>query len=481
MKGFQALPVLVGLSLCSASAAILYVWFKTRNLEKDEVDSVAPVKKSKSIPKLSGHSGRAITKIQSEIANDVVPLVLGRNGTNVRSIENQTQTKISFRRKNDTHQVCEISGQYENVMKAADLVKVEASRSLHVTEELNVPQSAYCKIIGRCGKTLQDICRRSQAQVHINAAPTGDKNVRRIMVTGSRSQVNMAIRLIDEKVREDANERDAELKREPRGTTRSPSNSESIGSIYTSNERLNVASSSNVNSDSQLKVYVSAIASPDRFWVQMVGPHTAKLDSLVDEMTEYYSQLENQRLHKVEDPCLGQIVTAMFKYDSKWYRARIVGILPNDYDPRNVVLDLFFLDYGDSEYVQPDEVFEIRTDFLTLRFQAIECFLAHCQPMYPEKDNQWSREATARFEELTHGEFRLNYFRPRIRNNCFFFCWVSVAKWKQLNAKIVTTKERFRGADLAQREGSPVPGIELYDTVEGKLSTFFCVFLSRLH
>lgn len=411
MKGFQALPVLVGLSLCSASAAILYVWYKTKKTETDEVDGVAPVRKSKS--KVSSAKTKSITKVESEIANDVVPLVLGRNGTNVKSIENQTHTKITFRQKDDAHQVCEISGQYEDVMKAADLVKIEASRSLNVTEELVVPQTAYCKIIGRCGKTLQDICRRSQAQVHINAASASDKKMRRIMVTGSRSHVNTAIRLIEEKVREDATERDTENKREPRGSTRdstSESNDhrasqQSLGSIYTSNERLNVPNSGSAISDSQLKVYVSAIASPARFWVQMVGPQTTKLDSLVEEMTEYYSQPENQALHKVEDPCLGQIVTAMFKYDSKWYRARVVGILPNDFDPRNVVLDLFFLDYGDSEYVQPHEVFEIRTDFLTLRFQAIECFLAHCQPMYPEGDNQWSRDAISRFEELSHGEF----------------------------------------------------------------------------
>lgn len=411
MKGFQALPVLVGLSLCSASAAILYVWYKTKNAERDEVDGGMPARKSKSKLGFSSSNSKAITKVESEIANDVVPLVLGRNGTNVKSIENQTHTKISFRRKDDGHQVCEISGQYENVMKAADLVKLEASRSLNVTEELSVPQTAYCKIIGRCGKTLQDICRRSQAQVHINAS-SGDKSVRRIMVTGTRSHVNTAIRLIEEKVREDATERDAENKREPRGNPRSPAVSESneqgslpqsVGSIYTSNERLNVPGSSSPVSDGQLKVYVSAIASPARFWVQMVGPQTTKLDSLVEEMTEYYGKLENQVLHKVEDPCLGQIVTAMFKYDSKWYRARVVGILPNDFDPRNVVLDLFFLDYGDSEYVQPHEVFEIRTDFLTLRFQAIECFLAHCQPMYPEGDNQWGRDAISRFEELTHG------------------------------------------------------------------------------
>lgn len=416
MKGFHALPILVGLSLCSASAAILYIWFKTKNSENDEVDGGGvPVKKLKSSKlNVGSKNNKTITKIESEIANDVVPLVLGRNGTNIKSIENQTHTKITFRRKDDAHQVCEISGQYENVMKAADLVKLEASRSSNVTEELDVPQSAYCKIIGSKGNTLKEICRQSQAQVRINASATGDKSVRRIMITGSRSHVNTAIQLIEEKIREDATERDAENKREPRGIARSPSTSESIdqtvhqqslGSIYTSNERLNVPSSnsSTTISDSQLKVYVSAIASPARFWVQMVGPQTSKLDRLVEEMTEYYSQSENRTLHKVEDPCLGQIVTAMFKYDSKWYRARIVGILPNDFDPRNVVLDLFFLDYGDSEYVQPHEVFEIRTDFLTLRFQAIECFLAHCQPMYPEGDNQWSRDAISRFEELTHG------------------------------------------------------------------------------
>lgn len=453
MKGFQALPVLVGLSLCSASAAILYVWYKTKNAEKDEVDGGVPVRRAKSKHSVGSGNSKAITKVESEIANDVVPLVLGRNGTNVKSIENQTHTKISFRRKDDGHQVCEISGQYENVMKAADLVKLEASRSLNVTEELNVPQSAYCKIIGRCGKTLQDICRRSQAQVHINAASSGDKSVRRIMVTGSRAHVNTAIRLIEEKVREDATERDAENKREPRGNPRSPTNSESneqsvnqqpLGSrytsnerlsIYTSNEKLNVPSGSTAISDSQLKVYVSAIASPARFWVQMVGPQTTKLDSLVEEMTEYYSQPENQALHKVEDPCLGQIVTAMFKYDSKWYRARIVGILPNDFDPRNVVLDLFFLDYGDSEYVQPHEVFEIRTDFLTLRFQAIECFLAHCQPMYPEGDNQWSRDAISRFEELTHGnQSNISKFSLSNSNfNCFFFSRFSGFQWQSGN------------------------------------------------
>lgn len=117
----------------------------------------------------------------------------------------------------------------------------------------------------------------------------------------------------------------------------------------------------------QMEVYCSAVASPARFWVQIVSPQIKKLDELIKEMTEYYSQTENKELHRIKDPYLGQIVAAMFQYDSKWYRAEIVAIVPNEYDPRRVALDLYFLDFGDSIYVDPHDVYELRTDFLTLR------------------------------------------------------------------------------------------------------------------
>lgn len=401
-KNLQTVPLLVGLSLCGASAAILYVWYKSKNSSRDQTDSRprGPLTRAKL-------AGQKASKVECAVSNDVVPLIIGRNGTNVKSIEDQTNTKILFRRKDDAQQVCEISGTYENVMKAANLIKEQASRSTNVTDEVSVSHAAFAKVFGRYGKTLQEICRKSHTQVHIDSGLAADKSSRRVLITGSRANVNLAKRLIDEKIAEDAEEREAEIKREPRHTPRSgPSSAVSLeslprdSSITTSNERLNIPT----GMEGHLKVYVSAIASPSRFWIQIVGPQMTKLDQLVEEMTEYYNQVENRELHKINDPYLGQIVTAMFKYDSKWYRAEVVGILPNEYDPRNVVLDLYFLDYGDSEFVQPHEVYEIRTDFLTLRFQAIECFLAHCQPMYPTTENQWNGDATSRFEELTHGE-----------------------------------------------------------------------------
>lgn len=250
-------------------------------------------------------------------------------------------------------------------------------------------------------------------------------------------------KLIEEKIRIDQESRDnSELKREPRGNVKPVVESPPVAVATVSEDKPDAVVQPTREKfptniiEGQLEVYVSAVASPSRFWVQLSGKQSTELDKLTDSMTEYYGQSDNQKFHKIADPYLGQIVAAMFKYDSKWYRAEIVGILPNDYNPRDVILDLYFVDFGDSEYVHPNEVFELRTDFLTLRFQAIECFLAKVQP----KNNAelWEQDAISRFEDLTH-----------------------VARWERMTARVVTTKERKYG-DAIKREGSPIPGLEIF-------------------
>lgn len=360
------MPLIVGLSLCSASAVLMYIWYKNKDQDEDTVDAVR----------------KNVTKLECVIPNTIVPLVVGRAGANVKAIEAKTQTLIRFRENNENSQVCEISGSSAaNVQRAAELVKQEASPPPIITEELSVPQTACGKIIGRCGETLHEICRKSMAKVYVESGSRGgggDGQTRIIKITGTRANVNIARTLIEENVRRDEEMRrsveETEAKREPRGRGGALSAASSHSSIRSSNESLPVvgvtpksAKLPVASTDGQLEVYVSAIASPSRFWVQLVGPQSKKLDSLTEEMSTYYDNEENRNLHKIADPYLGQIVTAVFRHDGKWYRAEIVGILPNIYNPRNVELDLYFVDFGDSEYVSPHEVYELRTDFLTLR------------------------------------------------------------------------------------------------------------------
>lgn len=354
------IPIVIGVSLCSASAVLLYIWYKT----KDREDDASTPQKS-----TAGKSATTKnTKVECVVPNNVVPLVVGRGGANITSIEGKTNTQIRFKAKDENNQICEISGKLENVKKAVELIKIQASPPPNLTEEMFVPQTAYGKIIGRCNEALQEICRKSQAKVHIDAGDRGDGDMRRLCITGTRAHVNMAKSLIEEKIRIDKESREnLEVKREPRGNVKPvvegiSATTSTPDVIKPTREKMPI----NII-EGQLEVYVSAVASPSRFWIQLYGKQMADLDKLTESMTKYYEQLDNQQIHKIADPYLGQIVAAMFKYDSKWYRAEIVGILPNDYNPRDVILDLYFVDFGDSEYVHPNEVFELRTDFLTLR------------------------------------------------------------------------------------------------------------------
>lgn len=343
---------------------MLYAYFKNKEDEDDMEEGGSDG--------IQQRPPKEIT-IKMTVTNDCIPLVVGRNGANLKIIEDKTGVRIRFREMDNNSQHCEIRGTEKGVKDARSMLMKDIQRSPIVKEEMFVPHSVYTKIIGRCGECLRDICRTSMAKVSVESGDRIDsKHPRRIDISGTKAQVNLAKKLIEDKMKEDEEFQkefnDVETKREPR---RSPTNSmtslsssqTSLASIYPQKEKLPFGDVG----EKSMEVYVSAIASPAKFWLQLIGPQTKKLDELVGEMTTYYNEKENQDYHKIDDPYLGQIVAALFKYDGKWYRAQIVGILPNEYNPTDVVLDLYFVDYGDSEYVSPHDVYELRTDFLTLR------------------------------------------------------------------------------------------------------------------
>lgn len=58
-----------------------------------------------------------------------------------------------------------------------------------------------------------------------------------------------------------------------------------------------------------------------------------------------------------------------------WYRCQVVA-----YDEDTQVCDIKYLDYGGYHSIAATELKQIRTDFLSLPFQAIECYLANINP-----------------------------------------------------------------------------------------------------
>lgn len=69
------------------------------------------------------------------------------------------------------------------------------------------------------------------------------------------------------------------------------------------------------------------------------------------------------------------MVAAKFCYDARWYRSEVISGPDKDGE-----YQVFFLDFGDRATVPRSDILELRTDFLSLRLQAIECSLANVKP-----------------------------------------------------------------------------------------------------
>lgn len=285
---------------------------------------------------------------------------------------NKFSCGFSFRDKDSSQKFCDITGFPDAVKAARVLLIKEIERAPVVKVELQVPQRLANKLNTRGGELVQDIRSNSLAKLSID--PNGRNGKAKITIVGNQKQVNIARKLLDDQIEEDEELRrsveEVEQRREPR---RSPTNSIASSSIYSSQTSLSSHTQprdklmASKGDGKPMEVYVSAVASPTKFWVQLVGPQSKKLDNMVQEMTTYYSSPENRAKHTLTSPYIGQIVAAVFKFDEKWYRAEIVDIMPNQYNPKEQVIDLYFVDYGDSEYISPADICELRTDFLTLR------------------------------------------------------------------------------------------------------------------
>jgi hypothetical protein len=90
-------------------------------------------------------------------------------------------------------------------------------------------------------------------------------------------------------------------------------------------------------------------------------------------------------------PALGQIVAARFSKDGRFYRARVV-----DYSDGKV--NVFYVDFGNKEWVNESDVRNIERKYLHLPFQATDCVLANVD------DVSESMEAKNFFENLVYNK-----------------------------------------------------------------------------
>ncbi|XP_043226500.1 tudor and KH domain-containing protein-like isoform X2 [Amphibalanus amphitrite] len=381
--GVDTKKVVLAVGLATFTGVALYLLYK-KNDEDDELEMYAADTAT------SRH-----TLIEMVIPRNAVGFVIGRQGANVKEIQEITNTRINFKDPGGPtdDRVCVIRGKAENAQEAERLIqRAIAEQPKLLTINISVPQRACGRIIGRNGDSIREMCAVSGAKIIVDREfRTPADGMRLITIKGTEDQLSTAKQLIQTKVEEEeAMQRRIELS----AANRAPRTKHK----------------------------------PDAGKSQVKSPRAIELDKLVERMTEFYSEESNRNMYKLKKVAVGDVVAAPFPYDSSWYRAEVTELAENDSDPDQTALTVYYVDFGDTDTVQRRQAAELRTDFLGLSHQAVECFLSGVKP----SGCSWTDAAGDCFEELTYA-----------------------AQWKSVMAKVV----RYQQAGSRK-----VPVVELVDT-----------------
>ena len=194
-----------------------------------------------------------------------------------------------------------------------------------------------------------------------------------------------------------------------------------------------------VAANDNIAFLMSYIESPSRFWVHLVTENSSDaIDSLMHDLNQYYKTANKVMLRKFfegDDALnLNNICCAQFSEDNDFYRVEIVskryeveemssGSVTESGDTcraenksrRLAKVKVFYIDFGNSEWLSPKRIYPLPPAFATLAPQAVCCRLVALEPLDPEdggaggdrvKDDaqdgtKWSTEATQKFTELT--------------------------------------------------------------------------------
>ncbi|XP_029953922.1 tudor and KH domain-containing protein-like isoform X2 [Salarias fasciatus] len=470
----RALAVAAGLSLGATVGYMLYRHVSGTSTEPDPDPTVSTVT-------LPLEAYRSLSRQQGQF----VDLVAHKSGAQVKVVSScedaGDQADLSVQLQGTTEQVLLARCVLENLVADCE----------PVSEVLEVPQTCLGRIIGRGGESLKTITRTTGTKVWCSRKRSGGPGaMERVTISGSRREVQQAKELILEKVSEHQTVRTmiskSSAQRHRRGQTVStppeapplclnnngPVCKEKNGALYPpgtnggpggvlketgelslccsdsrgeeeeeeeeeeespSTESLLETSKFEIPSpdlsfqpDEHLEVYVSAAENPSHFWIQILGVRSLQLDKLTEEMTRFYGSASPTD-QAVESLLVGDIVAAPYQDHGTWNRARVLGVLDSG------LVDLYYVDFGDNGELPRDGLRRMRSDFLSLPFQAIECSLADVRP----KGDTWTEDALDLFDQLTH-----------------------CAQWRPLQAKLCS---------YSHSEASSWPSVRLYDDSQGKM------------
>ncbi|XP_015175799.1 PREDICTED: KH domain-containing protein akap-1 [Polistes dominula] len=255
------------------------------------------------------------------------------------------------------------------------------------------------KLIGRHGSFLQNIHSKSGVHIVVKRHPIS-MNDRICTIQGSNNGICIALDIIRRKFPE---------KKYPDLTLQQiipmAIVSEVIPMIPMTRQLTLIEE---VNNDAS----VCYVMKPNRLFLQLPTHPTYPMLRILDaNMSELY----NTKAPPVADEIMKGLVYAAPIDDGKWARVCVV-----DPDPYGQTTLVRLVDHGGYRTYPNSSLRKIRTDFLSLPFQAIEVFLANVKP----KKGEWHPDSLRVIEQIVTGKVGLAqiaaYIDTEVHVNLFF-------------------------------------------------------------
>ncbi|XP_017877636.1 A-kinase anchor protein 1, mitochondrial [Ceratina calcarata] len=270
------------------------------------------------------------------------------------------------------------------------------------TYEFSIPQNLVGRLIGRHGSFLQSIRLKAEVHIAVKRHPVW-RDQKICAIEGSSEGINIALDMIRQKFPE---------KKYPQVTLEQIFPLKTPEQVPWVTEIMQLSLVEGMNND----VAVCHIVRPNRFFVQLpTHPTYPSLRVLDENMTQMYNTTESP-------PAPDELSKGMILV-GKWYH-RWVRVIVEQPDPQGEQHLVRLVDHGGYWFFSNAEMKKIRSDYLSLPFQAIEIFLANIQP----KDGEWTQEAYDVVAHMCYGIVGQAQIEGYINTNTYVNLYLNIQK-----------------------------------------------------
>jgi A-kinase anchor protein 1, mitochondrial len=328
-----------------------------------------------------------------------------KSSTTIFNKKNSYQKQMSASQSSDAVTTSSSSSSSSNSLTSKNKQKINRQAKLSTTSsnssdnyqdlvvyEFNFPR-VYCgKLIGKNGVHVDFIRSKTQTQIAVRNDPNLEEQ-QIVCVSGRLEDVDRALDLISNRF---PAKQYPEISFKPisKPIVYRRYNPEKSDSIY-HEPKVFVAPNMYVdlngiimgNQSSLINVNVTAVVSTSQVFIQLpTNPTYDNLQKLDENMLKSYSNIDESIPLMIEPIEFGTICVAPTSYG--WHRAMVTNyqsledILKTipDYKEQCGLATVKFLDYGGYLTIPTNQLRQLRSDFMLLPFQAIECYLDGIMP-----------------------------------------------------------------------------------------------------